>query len=97
MHALPTEVRLYDHLFLESDQDATHTHASRGRNMSAKAEPARQNDPESPPESTGGTPDWKANLNPKSLEVRTTCFVEPSLRTAQPGDRVQFARQATFP
>ena len=36
--------------------------------------------------------DFKANLNPGSLEVLTSCKVEPSLADAKPGDRYQFER-----
>ena len=40
--------------------------------------------------------DWKANLNPKSLEALTECRVEPSLRDAPPGSRWQFERLGYF-
>jgi glutaminyl-tRNA synthetase len=40
--------------------------------------------------------DWKANLNPKSLEALTQCRVEPSLRDAPPGSRWQFERLGYF-
>jgi glutaminyl-tRNA synthetase len=40
--------------------------------------------------------DFTANLNPDSLEVRQACYVEPSLATARPGDRVQFERLGYF-
>jgi glutaminyl-tRNA synthetase len=40
--------------------------------------------------------DWKANLNPKSLEVLTGCRVEPSLKDAPPGARYQFERLGYF-
>lgn len=40
--------------------------------------------------------DFTANLNPNSLEILTNCFVEPSLTSAQPGDRYQFERQGYF-
>jgi glutaminyl-tRNA synthetase len=66
-HALPAEVRLYDHLF---------------------AKPA----PDDVPEGA----DYKANLNPNSLEVLTGCRVEPSLSAAGVGDRFQFERQGYF-
>ena len=33
-----------------------------------------------------------ANLNPNSLEVLATCYVEPSLKDAAPGQRYQFER-----
>ncbi len=66
-HALPAEVRLYDHLFTVPD-------------------------PGDVPEGT----DWKSYLNPHSLEVLTSCQVEPALRGAQPGFRCQFERQGYF-
>jgi glutaminyl-tRNA synthetase len=66
-HALPAEVRLYDHLFAKPDPDDV-------------------------PEGA----DYKANLNPKSLEVLTGCRVEPSLAAAGVGDRFQFERQGYF-
>jgi glutaminyl-tRNA synthetase len=40
--------------------------------------------------------DFKANLNPNSLEILTSCRVEPSLRTAKPGSRYQFLRLGYF-
>ncbi|MFM7118193.1 MAG: glutamine--tRNA ligase, partial [Planctomycetota bacterium] len=40
--------------------------------------------------------DWKADLNPKSLEVLTNCKLEPSLAGAKPGDRFQFERLGYF-
>ena len=40
--------------------------------------------------------DWKDYLNPQSLEVRRHCKVEPSLRDAAPGDRLQFERVGYF-
>ena len=40
--------------------------------------------------------DWKANLNPRSLEVLTDCRVEPGLRDAPPGSRWQFERLGYF-
>ena len=40
--------------------------------------------------------DFKANLNPNSLEVLTSCKVEPSLAGAAPGSRYQFLRQGYF-
>jgi len=66
-HALPAEVRLYDHLFTKAD-------------------------PTDVPEGA----DWKANINPKSLEVLKDCWVEPSLEGAAPGYRCQFERLGYF-
>jgi glutaminyl-tRNA synthetase len=40
--------------------------------------------------------DFTANLNPDSLEVLTSCRVEPSLAGAAPGSRYQFERQGYF-
>ncbi len=40
--------------------------------------------------------DWKVNLNPKSLEVIASAKVEPSLRDAAAGTRLQFERQGYF-
>lgn len=40
--------------------------------------------------------DYKVNLNPNSLEVLSTCYVEPSLQTAAPGSRFQFERLGYF-
>ncbi len=40
--------------------------------------------------------DWTDNLNPSSLEVLTNCKMEPSLRDAKPGDRMQFERLGYF-
>ncbi|MGV8041328.1 MAG: glutamine--tRNA ligase/YqeY domain fusion protein [Thermoanaerobaculaceae bacterium] len=49
-------------------------------------------DPNEAPE--GGS--WRDNLNPTSLEVLAGCRLEPSLATAQLGDRVQFERLGYF-
>jgi len=40
--------------------------------------------------------DFTANLNPNSLEVLTSCWVEPSLAGAAPGSIYQFERQGYF-
>jgi glutaminyl-tRNA synthetase len=66
-HAVPAEVRLYDHLFAKPD-------------------------PEDVPEGA----DWKAGLDPNSLELLRNCPVEPSLAGASPGERFQFERLGYF-
>ena len=66
-HALPAEVRLYNHLFLTPNPDDV-------------------------PDGS----DFKANLNPNSLEILTSCKVEPSLANAKPGSRYQFLRLGYF-
>ena len=40
--------------------------------------------------------DWKANLNPNSLQVIRGCKVEPGLAEAAPGSRFQFERLGYF-
>jgi glutaminyl-tRNA synthetase len=40
--------------------------------------------------------DWKANLNPKSLETLANAWVEPGLKEASPGSRWQFERLGYF-
>ena len=40
--------------------------------------------------------DFKAYLNPKSLEILNACRLEPSLAAAAPGDRFQFERLGYF-
>jgi glutaminyl-tRNA synthetase len=40
--------------------------------------------------------DFKANLNPNSKEILTSCKVEPSLAGAKPGSRYQFLRLGYF-
>jgi glutaminyl-tRNA synthetase len=40
--------------------------------------------------------DWKATLNPESLETLAGCKLEPSLAGATPGSRYQFERQGYF-
>ena len=49
-------------------------------------------DPDDVPEGQ----DYRVNLNPNSLEVLTTCRVEPSLANAAPGSRFQFERLGYF-
>jgi glutaminyl-tRNA synthetase len=48
------------------------------------------------PDDTEDGSDFKANLNPNSLELLTSCRVEPSLADAAPGNRYQFLRQGYF-
>ncbi len=40
--------------------------------------------------------DFRANLNPNSLEVLSGCKLEPALAAAKPGDRYQFERLGYF-
>ncbi|MHC4109568.1 MAG: glutamine--tRNA ligase/YqeY domain fusion protein [Planctomycetota bacterium] len=40
--------------------------------------------------------DFKSNMNPNSLEILSSCCVEPSLSEAKPGSRYQFERLGYF-
>jgi glutaminyl-tRNA synthetase len=40
--------------------------------------------------------EFTVNLNPRSLEILKTCYLEPSLRNAAPGSRYQFERLGYF-
>ncbi len=48
------------------------------------------------PEGKDAGPDYKAHLNPDSLEVVAGAKLEPSLATAVPGERFQFERLGYF-
>jgi glutaminyl-tRNA synthetase len=48
-----------------------------------------------PDDDADGT-DWKAKLNPSSLEVVADARVEPALAAAPPGSRFQFERTGYF-
>jgi glutaminyl-tRNA synthetase len=47
-------------------------------------------------ENPGAAEDYQAELNPKSLEVLTSCWLEPSVIGASPGTRYQFERLGYF-
>ena len=48
------------------------------------------------PESADGDEDFSADINPDSLEILTSCKVEPSLARSTPGSRYQFLRLGYF-
>ncbi len=48
------------------------------------------------PDSVEEGEDWKAGINPNSLEVLTGCKLEPTLRDVQPGFICQFERKGYF-
>ncbi len=48
------------------------------------------------PDDTPEGEDYRANLNPKSLETLENCFIEPSVIGAKPGSRYQFERLGYF-
>jgi glutaminyl-tRNA synthetase len=47
-------------------------------------------------ERPGESGDYRADLNPKSLEVLTNCMIEPVVAGAPPGTRYQFERLGYF-
>jgi len=47
-------------------------------------------------ENPGAAEDYRADLNPKSLEVLPRCKLEPSVVGAVPGTRYQFERVGYF-
>nr|MBC8385401.1 glutamine--tRNA ligase/YqeY domain fusion protein [Candidatus Cloacimonadota bacterium] len=48
------------------------------------------------PEDSEEGKDFKSNINPKSLEILKNCKLEPSLKSAKPGERFQFERLGYF-
>lgn len=48
------------------------------------------------PEDVEEGKDFTSNINPNSLEILTPCFVEPTLKSAKPGERFQFERLGYF-
>jgi len=48
------------------------------------------------PEDVEEGADWTRNINPNSLEILTSCRVEPHLGAATPGSRYQFERLGYF-
>ena len=47
-------------------------------------------------EEPGKERDWLEDLNPDSLDVRSTCYLEPALQEAETGIAVQFERLGYF-
>jgi len=47
-------------------------------------------------EAPDADPDFRVNINPHSLDVLRGCKVEPGLKDAMPGDRLQFLRHGYF-
>ena len=48
------------------------------------------------PDEVAADKDWLENLNPHSLDVLRGAKLEPSLKSASPGDRFQFERHGYF-
>ncbi|HVP11388.1 MAG TPA: glutamine--tRNA ligase/YqeY domain fusion protein [Phycisphaerae bacterium] len=90
-HALPVEVRLYDHLFTKPDPDDVSDDAIRaaGGDIGESKAPALQ-------DAAAAAGDWKSNLNPASEEIVKPCWLERSVTNAAPGTRYQFERHGYF-
>ena len=84
-HAVPVEVRLYEHLFTKPDPDDVSDDALKAAGM-GEAAAATQ--------AVAG--DWKSNLNPASEEIVKPCWLEPTVAGAAPGTRYQFERHGYF-
>jgi glutaminyl-tRNA synthetase len=105
-HAIPAEVRLYDHLFNKPNPEDIHEAGKEeeAQTVAADAPVGRPTElsaaaaTAAPTSARGGPPPaepWLANLNPGSLEV-IQALVEPSLIDARPGLRYQFERHGYF-
>jgi len=96
-HAVDAEVRLYEALFTReipgSPDPAPGSAAGPDGAEKTLAPVVRVAGDEEIDESPRN---WLDDLNPRSLEVLTSCKVEPSLAGAEPGSRWQFERQAYF-
>lgn len=95
-HAVPAEVRLYDHLFKSEYPEETNTRAP-GVAIEPNAEIVSPGAPavtRSVPATITGT--FLDNINPESLEVVRDAKLEPSLATAEPGQHFQFERLGYF-
>ncbi len=100
-HAVPAEVRLFDHLFLEAPPEdglPTGTEVLSGADPPGDADACGsgccdEGDADAP---AARTYDLARLLNPGSLTVLAGCLVEPGLREAKPGTSFQFLRQGYF-
>jgi len=110
-HAIPCEVRLYEHLFTKPDpDDVSEQTAGAARGAVKGTTPAGQrssatqtvvdaasaSEIDEAPEAPPGTRDWKSNLNPRSLEIINPAWLEPSVLSAPVGARFQFERHGYF-
>ncbi len=103
-HALACEVRLYEYLFTKPDPDdvpAEGIEGSRDQGIKGKAAveggagAGGSSEIAESAELAHAARDWKANLNPHSLEI-ITAMLEPSVAGAAPGTRYQFERHGYF-
>lgn len=92
-HAIRAEVRLYESLFTkENPEDVSEAAAeaeARATDLSLSATAA-------PPTSRTAAADWRANLNPRSLEIIADARIEPGVAAAPVGASFQFERLGYF-
>jgi len=94
-HAVDARVRLYDRLFAVENPLGQPVDDQAPR--SANAASGVDNDEPQQQAAVGTDADaWKQHLNPSSLKELSGCKVEPSLRSAAPGHRIQFERLGYF-
>ncbi len=110
--AVPAEVRLYEHLFTKEDPNeidnpseadpsrdrkgADPSHEGTEASRLTSGHEGTKDEIRSPQSAVRNLVDWKCNINPNSLEVLTSCQVEPSLTAAAHGARYQFERHGYF-
>ena len=85
-HAVPAEVRLYEHLFIKSNPDDVGAAEDLTSSSDITAAPSR---------ATPRERSFFDNLNPNSLEI-VTGYIEPFIKDSKPGDRFQFERVGYF-
>jgi glutaminyl-tRNA synthetase len=95
-HAVPAEVRLYEHLFTHPDPDEVDPAVLASGGSEQSRDPEGDQDGSLKGAVLPAGRDWKSNLNPNSLTVLRGCLVEPSLAAAPPAARFQFERQGYF-
>ncbi len=98
-HAVAAEIRLYDHLFsaeVPGAPDRSGATEPPVESVEIEREDVEEALAAAPAGRPISTTDWKADLNPGSLEIVTGCMLEPGLAGADPGSRWQFERQGYF-
>ncbi len=86
-HALPAEVRLYEHLFTRPDPENVDGSAA-GKSTESESESGEI-------VASAASEPWLKNLNPNSLTV-VHAMIEPSVAQAAAGTRYQFERHGYF-
>jgi glutaminyl-tRNA synthetase len=91
LHAVPVEIRLYDHLFPEDRETSGE--------LAGDESAANLSEPEADERGIGAAGHgaaWLQSLNRDSLQTIYPAFVEPAIAGASPGTQYQFERQGYF-